>query len=289
MQLIKTADKLKSCLSNAGRREKSLGLVPTMGYLHEGHISLIERAKKENNLVVVSIFVNPTQFGPNEDFEKYPRDLERDMKLAAEAGADFVFNPEVAEMYPSGASTAVEVGGYITKKLCGASRPTHFKGVTTVVNMLFNITGPDRAYFGQKDAQQAVVIKKMVRDLHMPVEIIVCPIVRESDGLARSSRNVYLNKEERAEAPSLNRALEKAEEFLRSGSKGSFSTEKLIKTIEDEIEKQPLAKIDYVSILDGETLEDIECIVPGRAALAAVAVRFGNTRLIDNRLLLADL
>ena len=219
MSLIKTARALNDWYSRAGRRNKTVGFVPTMGYLHDGHLSLIKSAKAQNDLVVVSVFVNPTQFAPGEDYESYPRDIHRDYLLAMEAGADAVFNPEADEIYVGGASTTVEVTGDITKKLCGASRPAHFKGVTTVVNILFNIVRPDRAYFGQKDAQQALIIKKMVRDLHMPVEVVVCPIVREADGLAMSSRNVYLSTQERRQAACLNAALQSAEDYLESDAR----------------------------------------------------------------------
>ncbi|MPM10429.1 Pantothenate synthetase [bioreactor metagenome] len=285
MSLIKTTAELEQWFAETGRKNKTLGFVPTMGYLHAGHLSLIKKAKEENNLVTVSIFVNPTQFAPGEDFESYPRDIERDYKLAAGAGADVVFHPSVSEIYAPGASTAVEVTGDIPKKLCGASRPAHFKGVTTVVNILLNIMGPDRAYFGQKDAQQAIIIKKMVRDLHMPVNVVVCPIVREADGLAMSSRNVYLNPRERSEATVLNRALGEAENFLKLWTEGCNYVENLHSLITQKIKTSPIADIDYVEILDAETLEPIEFILPGKPALAAVAVRFGKTRLIDNRVL----
>lgn len=285
MSIIKTIAELETWSAGADRKNRALGLVPTMGYLHEGHCSLIRAAKADNDLVVVSVFVNPTQFAPGEDFESYPRNIERDYELAINAGADVVFNPEAGEIYVPGSSTVVEVTGEITKKLCGASRPTHFKGVTTVVNILFNIVRPDKAYFGQKDAQQALIIKKMVRDLHMPVEVIVCPIVREADGLAMSSRNVYLSPEERKQAVCLSCGLQKAWEYLNSGSDDSRSVGKLIEIIEDHIKGQDIAVIDYVRILDGETLEEINAIEPGKTALAAVAVRFGKTRLIDNRVL----
>lgn len=283
--MIKTIDALEGWFIRAGRSNKTLGFVPTMGYLHEGHLSLIKSAKSQNDLVAVSVFVNPTQFAPNEDFESYPRDIDRDYQLASSAGADVVFNPEAGEIYIPGASTTVEVTGDITKKLCGASRPAHFKGVTTVVNILFNIVRPDRAYFGQKDAQQALIIKKMVRDLHMPVEVIVCPIVREADGLAMSSRNVYLSAAEREEAVCLNEALQIAEDYMRSGASDSGSVAKLTGLIESHITSRKLADIDYVRILDGETLGDIDIIEPGKNALAALAVKFGKTRLIDNRML----
>ena len=285
MSIIKTAKELEAWSKNADRKNRTLGLVPTMGYLHEGHCSLIRAAKSENDLVVVSVFVNPTQFAPGEDFESYPRSIERDYKLAIEAGADVVFNPETEEVYVPGSSTFVEVTGEITKKLCGASRPTHFRGVTTVVNILFNIVRPDKAYFGQKDAQQAMIIKKMVRDLHIPVEVVVCPIVREADGLAMSSRNVYLSQDERKQALCLSGGLKQAWEYLNSGAEDSRSVKKLIEIIRNKIEGQSLAVIDYVMILDGETLEEIADIEPGKTALAAVAVKFGKTRLIDNRVL----
>ena len=198
--VINSIKELRSLLATARTENKTIGFVPTMGYLHEGHLSLIRKANEENNLVVVSIFVNPTQFGPNEDFETYPRDIEQDTKLALEAGADIIFNPSASEIYPKGSSSWVNVEGDITSVLCGASRPTHFQGVTTVVNILFNIVKPNRAYFGQKDAQQAAVLTKMVRDLHIDLELVVCPIVRETDGLALSSRNTYLSSEERQQA-----------------------------------------------------------------------------------------
>lgn len=288
MALVKTISELNDWLDEHGRKNKTVGFVPTMGYLHEGHLSLIKEARANNDLVVVSIFVNPTQFGPGEDYERYPRDIERDYKHAIESGADVVFNPEANEIYVPGSSTEVEVKGELTKKLCGASRPTHFKGVTTVVNILFNIVRPDRAYFGQKDAQQAIIVKKMVRDLHIPVEIIVCPVVREKDGLAMSSRNTYLNPDERKQAPALYRGLQQAQKYFLSGAPDSTHVEKLKAIIRQEIEKEPLADIEYIEILDGETLEDIECIEPHRNALAAVAVRFGSTRLIDNTILIME-
>ena len=285
MSLIKTAAELAAWLAHADRRDKTLGFVPTMGYLHEGHCSLIEAAKSQNDLVVVSVFVNPTQFAPGEDFESYPRNIERDYDLARAAGADVVFYPEAHEVYVPGASTTVEVTGDITKKLCGASRPAHFRGVTTVVNILLNIVRPDRAYFGRKDAQQALIIQKMVRDLHMPVEVIACPIVREADGLAMSSRNVYLSPAERKQATCLSGGLQKAEEYLGSGAEDCRNVRKLTEIIKSHIRGRNLAVIDYVEILDGQTLADITAIEPGKPALAAVAVKFGKTRLIDNSVL----
>lgn len=285
MSLIKTIEEWNEWFIRVGRNDHSLGFVPTMGFLHEGHLSLIRKAKEENDLVAVSIFVNPTQFAPGEDFENYPRDIERDYKLAMAAGADVVFHPDAKEMYGSNSNTVVEVGGEITQKLCGVSRPTHFKGVTTVVTILFNIIGPDRAYFGQKDAQQGIIIQKMVRDLHQPVKVVMCPIVREEDGLAMSSRNVYLNTEERKQAICLSEALQLAEEYIASGAEDANRTETLKQIISQHIGRQSLATIDYVQILDGETLEEFACLEPGKTALAALAVRFGNTRLIDNKLL----
>lgn len=279
MKIIKTISELKIALEEIGR-DKSIGFVPTMGYLHDGHLSLINEARSQNDFTVVSIFVNPTQFAPGEDLDAYPRDFDRDSRLAAAAGTDLLFFPDPGEIYPAGASTFVEVAGEITKKLCGQSRPTHFKGVTTVVNILFNLIQPNRAYFGQKDAQQVAVIKKMVRDLHLPVQLTVCPIVREADGLAMSSRNVFLTPEERNQALVLSQSLTDAKALHESGVVQ-------VKTLKDQIIGQistmPLAVIDYVDILDFETLADIETITA--PALAAAAVRFGSTRLIDNIIL----
>ena len=285
MSLIRTAAELEAWFEQVDRRNKTLGFVPTMGYLHEGHCALIQAAKAQNDLVVVSVFVNPTQFAPGEDYESYPRDIDRDYALARAAGADVVFHPEPDEIYPPGASTAVEVTGALTTKLCGTSRPTHFRGVTTVVNILFHIVRPDKAYFGQKDAQQALIIQRMVRDLHSPVEVVVCPIVREADGLAKSSRNVYLSPEERTQAVCLSRGLRRAAEYLASGAEHCRSVAQLIQIIEGHLKSQNLAEIDYVQVLDGETLDDITVIESGKKALAAVAVRFGTTRLIDNCML----
>ena len=278
--VITTTELIKRFLATVNRENKTIGLVPTMGFLHKGHLSLIKKAKKENDLVVVSIFVNPTQFGPNEDFETYPRDILNDTNLAYKAGADIIFNPNVCDLYPEGSNTWVNVEGDITKVLCGASRPTHFRGVTTVVNMLFNIVQPDRAYFGQKDAQQVAVLTKMVNDLHMNVELVVCPIVRESDGLAMSSRNSYLSEEERAQAVVLNEALQLAGKAYKDGERNVVA---LIHLIEIKIATMPLAEIDYVSIYSYPTFVQIENIVG--TAIIAVAVKFGKTRLIDNEIL----
>lgn len=278
--IITTVKELREYLDLQRRSGKTIGFVPTMGFLHEGHLSLIRRAKAENDIVVVSDFVNPTQFGPNEDFESYPRDIRRDEELATGAGADLIFYPSVEEIYPRGSSTFVEVTGDITRILCGASRPTHFKGVTTVVTILFNIVQPQKAYFGQKDAQQAAVLMKMVADLHMNIELVVCPIVREPDGLAMSSRNTYLSPEERAQAIILNRALLEAKAAFETGED---DVEQLTRLITGKISEAPLASIDYVSIYAYPSLEPTKT-VKGKA-LAAVAVRFGKTRLIDNIIL----
>ena len=255
---------------------KTIGFVPTMGYLHEGHKSLITKCREESDIVIVSIFVNPIQFGVNEDLDKYPRDFERDRELILDAGGDLVFHPEVSEIYPNKINTYVEVNG-VSEGLCGAKREGHFTGVATVVTKLFNIINPDRAYFGEKDAQQVAVIKTMVRDLNMPVEIIGCPIVREEDGLAKSSRNVYLNDNERKAALVLNESLNKAKEALEFGQRDALN---LIKIIKATIEREPLAKIDYIEIVDSLTLKSISKIET--SVLIAIAVYIGKTRLIDN-------
>lgn len=278
MSLIKTIKEIREELKKVSHEKSiSVGFVPTMGYLHEGHISLIKRAREENDLVVVSVFVNPTQFAPHEDFDSYPRDMERDYHLAITSGADIVFAPEVEEIYEKNSSTFVNVEGEITKKLCGKSRPIFFKGITTVVAKLLNIIQPTNAYFGQKDAQQVAIVRKMVRELHYDVNIISCPLVREEDGLALSSRNVYLNEEERKQALILSKSLFGAREMLLNGEK---NVENLRKFIIEKIKTQDLADMDYVEIVDAETLEDIEKVE--KTALAALAVKIGKTRLIDN-------
>jgi len=277
---IETINELRNILDSQRKAGKTVGLVPTMGFLHEGHLSLIRKAKEENDIVVVSDFVNPTQFAPNEDFESYPRNIERDTEMAENAGADVIFYPSVSEMYPAGSSTFVTVEGGITNVLCGASRPTHFKGVTTVVNMLFNIVEPNKAYFGQKDAQQAAILMKMVNDLHLRVKLVVCPIVREKDGLALSSRNTYLSAEERKQAVVLSQALQLAEKAFSNEEK---NVNTLIALITDKINEMPLARIDYVSIYSYPALEAIEKVT--EKSIAAVAVYFGKTRLIDNIIL----
>ncbi len=255
------------------------GFVPTMGYLHEGHLSLVRQARAENRIVVVSIFVNPTQFGPGEDYAAYPRDPERDLDLLKREGTDIVFIPSAEEMYPSGFNSWVDVEG-ITERLEGAARPGHFKGVTTVVAKLFNIVEPARAYFGQKDAQQALVIRKMVADLNMNLEVVVSATVREEDGLAMSSRNSYLGPAERKAAIVLYRSLFLAQE---SYAKGERNAEEIRNRMVALIREEPLARIDYVSIADKDTLEELS--IMDRPALISLAVRIGKTRLIDNMLL----
>jgi len=253
-----------------------VGFVPTMGFLHEGHLSLVRQARSENPSVVVSIFVNPSQFGPKEDFSAYPHDLQRDLDLLEKEKTDIVFSPTAEEMYPENFSSRVEVGK-VTERLEGASRPGHFQGVTTVVAKLFNIVQPTRAYFGQKDAQQAIVIRKMAADLNMNLEVITLPTVREPDGLAMSSRNTYLNPEQRRAATVLYRALSLAQELYRKGERDAW---KLRKQMNSLIQREPLANIDYISIADNETLEELDTVTP--RALASMAVKVGRTRLIDN-------
>ena len=276
MEIVKTIAEVRTQVKEWKKAGLSVGLVPTMGFLHEGHKSLIERAAKENDRVVVSDFVNPTQFGPTEDLASYPRDLERDAKLCEEAGASILFNPEVEEMYFDDRTTFVNMDG-LTKELCGKSRPIHFQGVCTVVSKLFNIATPDRAYFGQKDAQQLAVIKRMVRDLNFDIEIVGCPIIREEDGLAKSSRNTYLSLEERKAAVILSQALKIGKEMIEQGENNAA---KVKAAITEKINTEPLAKIDYVEIVDFNNIEPIETI--GDSILTAIAVYIGKTRLIDN-------
>lgn len=276
MQIVKTIDEVRSAVKQWKREGLSVGLVPTMGFLHEGHKSLIERAVKENDRVVVSDFVNPTQFGPNEDLASYPRDLDRDAKLCEDAGAALLFNPEPEEMYYEDRTTSVNMEG-LTKELCGKSRPIHFSGVCTVVSKLFHIVTPDRAYFGQKDAQQLAVIKRMVRDLNFDIEIVGCPIIREEDGLAKSSRNTYLSEEERKAAVILNQSLKIGKEMVEKGEKDAA---KVKEAIVKNLTTEPLAKIDYVEVVDFHTIEPITTIKG--SVLTAIAVYIGKTRLIDN-------
>ena len=272
----RVVEKISEMRELARELPRTVGLVPTMGALHAGHMGLIRRCREDSETAVVSVFVNPTQFGPSEDYQKYPRDLAADMEKCREAGVDVVFAPTAEEMYPEGYSSAIEVGG-VTNKMCGLSRPGHFRGVTTVVCKLLNIVRPERAYFGQKDAQQLVVVKRMAEDLNVPVEIVRVPIVREPDGLATSSRNAYLSPEEREDALSLRRALEHFAERVAEGEKDPL---KLIGEMGRMIDGVDSARIDYIVVVDPETLEDLDRIEGG--AMAALAVWMGSTRLIDN-------
>ncbi len=278
MRLIHTVAELREEIALAKAQNLTIGLVPTMGALHEGHASLITAANRENDFVVVSVFVNPTQFGPNEDLDAYPRTLEADCKLAEEKGANVVFAPSPKEMYPSEDDTWVEVTGDVTKVLCGRTRPIHFRGVTTVVTKLFNLAQPDRAYFGQKDAQQVEVLKRMVKDLFFPLELRVMPIIREKDGLAKSSRNTYLNESERIAALVLSRSLKAAKEMYAAGERDA---EKIIAAVTERIKAEPMSNIDYVEIYALPELKPIANPLKG-SNLLAVAVKFGTTRLIDN-------
>ena len=276
MKIVAAVDEVRKQVKEWRAEGLSVGLVPTMGYLHEGHKSLIDKAVEQNDKVVVSVFVNPIQFGPGEDLATYPRDLERDAALCEEAGADLIFHPEKEDMYFDDFCTYVDMDG-LTKGLCGKTRPTHFRGVCTVVSKLFHIVQPDRAYFGQKDAQQLAVIRRMVRDLNFDLEIIGCPIIREEDGLAKSSRNTYLSPEEREAATILHKGLLRGEELIRNGEK---KVSVIVKEITDIIQSEPLAKIDYVEVVDFDCIESID-IIEG-TVLTAVAVYIGTTRLIDN-------
>ena len=274
MIVLNTIKEVRDCLKDYRRQGKSIGLVPTMGYLHEGHWSLIQRCRQENDVVVVSVFVNPTQFGPNEDLEAYPRDFQRDSQLCEELGCEIIFHPEPSEMYKN-PYTYVNIET-LSDHLCGQTRPIHFKGVCTVVSKLFHIVQPDRAYFGEKDAQQLAIIKKMVIDLDFDIEIVGCPIIREEDGLAKSSRNVYLNKEERQAALCLYHSIQKGKELIHKDMKANDLIDEMKKIIHSE----PLARIDYVSVVDALTLQDVEVI--DQDVLVAMAVYIGKTRLIDN-------
>ena len=276
MELLKKIDDVRSRVKQWKAENKSVGLVPTMGYLHEGHASLIKRAVSENDHVVVSVFVNPMQFGPSEDLEAYPRDIDADGEYCRMLGADIVFNPEPEEMYAEGFCSFVDMT-VLTEELCGLSRPTHFRGVCTVVNKLFNIVKPDRAYFGQKDAQQLAVIRRMVLDLNMDIEIVGCPIIRENDGLAKSSRNTYLSDEERKAALVLSRSVGLADRLIKEGERDARRITDEMKSL---IENEPLAKIDYVKAVDGLSMQQVEHLKAGD--LIAVAVYIGKTRLIDN-------
>ncbi len=279
MKIVHTIAEIREFVRQARLAGCTVGLVPTMGYLHEGHLELMRRARERCGVVVASVFVNPAQFGPNEDLARYPRDLERDARLAEEVGVDVVFNPPVEEMYPPGYCTYVDVER-ITENMCGASRPGHFRGVATVVTKLFNIVRPDAAFFGQKDAQQALVIRRMAADLNMDLEIVTVPTVREPDGLAMSSRNVYLDPEQRRAALVLAGSLDRAVEAVRAGERDVLQIRRLV---EELIRAEPLARIDYVEIYSYPGLEPVERL-QGQALLA-LAVKFGQTRLIDNVIL----
>ena len=282
MKIVSTVNDVRSTVKEWKKNGLKVGLVPTMGFLHEGHLSLIKKAVAENDKVIVSVFVNPTQFGPNEDFEAYPRDLNKDAALCEEAGADLIFHPEPEGMYPDGFCSSVNMTG-LTDALCGKSRPIHFQGVCTVVSKLFNIAAPDNAYFGEKDAQQLAIIKRMVKDLNFDIKITGCPIIREEDGLAKSSRNTYLNPEERQAALVLSKAVKCGRSLVEGGEKDSAVILKEMKSI---IENEPLARIDYVEIVDMNTMKNIDKVKGD--VLCAMAVYIGKTRLIDNFIYYAD-
>lgn len=275
MKIVSTIEEVRAQVREWKKEGKTVGFVPTMGYLHEGHASLMDAAG-ENDKAVVSIFVNPMQFGPNEDLASYPRDLEHDAKVCEAHGVDLIFHPTPEEMYGDNFYSYVDMD-VLTKELCGLSRPVHFRGVCTVVAKLFNIVTPDKAYFGQKDAQQLAVIKRMVKDLNMPLTIVGCPIIREEDGLAKSSRNTYLSPEERKAALVLSRSIFLGKKMVEQGEK---DCKKIKEAMTAEIEKEPLAKIDYVKIVDLSTMQQVETTEHG--VLAAIAVYIGKTRLIDN-------
>jgi len=278
MKIITTPSELNSYAKEQKALGKTIGLVPTMGYLHDGHKSLIEKSSAQNDITIVSVFVNPTQFGENEDLDTYPRDLNHDKAIAADGGADVIFHPTPADMYPAGYGTYVSVDSDITKILCGKSRPIHFRGVTTVVSKLFNISMADKAYFGQKDAQQLAVVMRMVSDLNMNIEIVPCPIVREADGLAMSSRNTYLSKEERSEALVLSRSLKNAEAEIKGGE---TDINKINANIINTIKTSKIADIEYVEAYTFPNLKPCDEKLTEQT-LIALAVRFGTTRLIDN-------
>ncbi len=281
MKVVHTISETRKEIARGRVRGRKIGLVPTMGALHEGHISLVRRARSECDFVVVSIFVNPTQFGPSEDFEKYPRTLVEDAEKCGMVDVDLVFAPSTSEMYLDGFNSWVDVGGNLTETLEGGSRPGHFRGVTTVCAKLFSVVQPTAAYFGMKDYQQLRVIQKMVRDLDMPLEIVPCETVREPDGLAMSSRNAYLSSEERQAARVLSRSLNEAQASVDAGERSAASVQELVENL---IKSEPLARIDYVALRDAETLQPVEAI--SRPAALLIAARIGSTRLIDNALLL---
>ena len=276
MQVVKTVKEVRDIVSGWKREGLSVGLVPTMGYLHEGHRSLIEKSVSENDRTVVSVFVNPIQFGPSEDLASYPRDLQRDMDVVGSAGGDLIFHPEPSEMYPGHFTSFIDTSE-TTELLCGAVRPGHFRGVCTVVGKLFNIVMPERAYFGQKDAQQLDTIRRFVRDLNFNVQIVACPIVRESDGLAKSSRNTYLSADERQAALVLSQSLQKGKALIDAGERDAAAVKEAIRA---HLLTQPLARIDYVEVVDNENIRRVERI--SGSTLVAIAVYIGKTRLIDN-------
>jgi pantoate--beta-alanine ligase len=277
MEVIEEIAPMKSAIQARKKEGQSIGFVPTMGFLHEGHLSLIRGSVKQTDCTVVSIFVNPSQFGPNEDFEQYPRDMEYDLEQLRKAGAAYAFTPEAQAIYPGGYRTYVEVED-LQDRLCGASRPGHFRGVCTVVMKLFHIVQPDAAFFGQKDAQQAVILKRMVHDMNLDIDMRIMPIVRDKDGLAMSSRNAYLNSRERQAALCLNRSLKQAEKAVADGQKQADRIKTMIQHI---IAKEPLARLEYAAVVDFETLDPVETIQPNQT-LIALAVFIGKTRLIDN-------
>lgn len=274
MQITKTVEETRKQIKKWRKEGKTVGLVPTMGFLHEGHASLIQKSREENDITVVSDFVNPSQFGPTEDLNSYPRDFDHDRTLCEGLGVDLIFHPEVSEMYID-PHTYVNID-LLSDTLCGKSRPIHFKGVCTVVSKLFHIVAPDRAYFGEKDAQQLAIIRKMVEDLNFDIQIVGCPIVREEDGLAKSSRNTYLNEEERMAALCLSKAVRKGQELIYTG----ISADAVLDEMRSIIKAEPLAKIDYISMVDAVTMQPVDTVT--KDVLVALAVYIGNTRLIDN-------
>lgn len=277
MRVLSTIAEITEYTAELKKAGKTIGLVPTMGALHEGHLTLMRAARADNDVVIASVFVNPIQFGPNEDYDKYPRMFEADCAKLESVNVDAVFHPDPAEMYPQGFCTYVNVDGEFTRKLCGASRPGHFRGVATVVTRLMNLSRADRAYFGQKDAQQVCVIKRFVNDLNIPVQVVMVPINREDSGLARSSRNAYLSDTEKQQALCLSRSLRKAEAAYAGGEKNVAA---LLKIVRDELAAEPAADVEYVELYDFPTLEPIETVE--KESLMAMAVRIGKTRLIDN-------
>lgn len=277
MQCLSTKEELRAAIKQHLAANHTIGFVPTMGYLHDGHLSLIRKARSENDIVVVSVFVNPTQFGPNEDLDAYPRDHQRDQALMEAEKTDIAFFPTADALYPDGYSTYVQVEGDITESLCGRSRPGHFRGVATIVTKLFNLVCPTKAYFGQKDAQQVAVIIRMVTDLDMDLEIVPCPTVRESDGLAMSSRNTYLSPEHRGQVPGIYRALQDARAAMDAGER---KVPEVVRIVRDGISAIAEADIEYIEVVNAHTLSPLETI--GGPVLLAVAVQLGNTRLIDN-------